>query len=424
MKSPIQPLLLTGQPATALVFLALVGCAPQDAEVSGRWFAWLAANSSASVAEDALPDLADTATIFECKRGWDSRTEDWEDGYIGPRQDDDPTDPRYWGGDCDPSDDDCMAEKKRDHAEGETPNMKEECDAVDAMEGYTFLQDDGYYALTGELDPWRTEALLNGEGDLQLTVHHRLGDNQDFRYAFSINPNFNPVTCTTDENGEPTIEYVDGADWLTEWSADEDGYTIYYLNAGLAQQNPADNDIYWFLTSDWSSGYGRTKFASEEGASDPGYTEEALDVSQREDPEAAAQDYLDAALDFTATSDAWALEMNEVAGATVNGTSYFTHKVEDNTWREVDSSDNGLDGWMELHASWVRIKNGSTIEKGGSVEGDYQIYFLGSESGSVFLVSGSFKIDKLREDHWAYPVLEDDKREENGTPYCGGAAMP
>ena len=33
-------------------------------------------------------------------------------------------------------------------------------------------------------------------------------------------------------------------------------------------------------------------------------------------------------------------------------------------------------------------------------------------------------IDKLREDPWAYADLEDEKREENATDFCGGASQP
>ena len=125
--------------------------------------------------------------------------------------------------------------------------------------------------MSGQLEPWRTEAMLNGEGDVQLTTHHRLGNGEDFRFTFSIKPNFAPIECLSDDDGNAYVAYVDGSSWLEKWSEDEDGYDIYYLNAGGAQQNPADEDVYWFATSDWTAGYAHAKFAAEEFNSDPGY---------------------------------------------------------------------------------------------------------------------------------------------------------
>jgi len=415
----------------ALLPLLLIGCAPQDAEVTGSWFTWLAANSSGSVAEDAIKDIETKATIFECRRGWDANEGEngnWEPGYIGPRQDDDPTDERFVGGDCDPDDSECTAVQDA---------MDEECEVIDALEYYYFLQDDGYYGLSGQLEPWRTEAMLNGEGDVQLTTHHRLGNGEDFRFTFSIKPNFAPIECLSDDDGNAYVAYVDGSSWLEKWSEDEDGYDIYYLNAGGAQQNPADEDVYWFATSDWTAGYAHAKFAAEEFNSDPGYYQDGnrllFDLGEtqysREDAEAdggqeAIQELLQPAYDeMVANSDNWAAEIWDVAGAKINGEQGFFHKIETNDWREIDLSDSGYDGWIEMHPSWVRVKSGTKFEKGATIEGDYQIYFIGSESGSQVMVSGTFKIEDLREDPWAYPVLEDEKREESGTAFCGGATV-
>lgn len=399
----------------------LVGCAPQDAEVSGNWFSWLAASSSATVAEEGIEDIRNKSTIFECKRGWDADEETWEEGYIGPTQDDDPTDERFVGGDCDPDDSECTAVEA---------DLQAECDEIDSLEYYTFLQDDGYYGLSGSFEPWRTEAMLNGEGDLQLTVHHRLGNGQDFRFAFAIKPNFAPVVCTTDEAGNAVIEYVDGASWLDEWSEDEEGYDIYYLNAGGAQQNPANADDYWFLPTDWNAGAATAKFAAEEFLNDPGFYQDVnsylSDLGEpnydRYEPD---ESLLEPAYEaFPVQSDTWAEEIWGVAGAKVGEEPAFSHKVELNDWRPIDTSDAGFDGWMELHPSWVRVKSGARFEKGESISGDYQIFLVGFESSSQLLVTGTFEIPKLREDPWAYSFLEDDKREENGTPFCGGASYP
>jgi hypothetical protein len=49
--------------------------------------------------------------------------------------------------------------------------------------------------------------------------------------------------------------------------------------------------------------------------------------------------------------------------------------------------------------------------------------YTASESNSQLLVSGSFTIEDLKEDPWSYPIMEDYKRAENGTDFCGGAAL-
>ena len=98
-------------------------------------------------------------------------------------------------------------------------------------------------------------------------------------------------------------------------------------------------------------------------------------------------------------------------------------KIEDNLWRPINSTNNGLDGWLEMHSSWVRIKDGATFEVGSSVEGDFQIAYQALESNSRIVVKGSFAIEALKEDPWAYPILEEDKRAENGTEFCGGTEL-
>ena len=78
---------------------------------------------------------------------------------------------------------------------------------------------------------------------------------------------------------------------------------------------------------------------------------------------------------------------------------------------------------MEVHSSWVRLDAGQTIAEGERVKGDFQILFEGDEGGSRVLVNGEFDIEALREDRWGYEILEDAKRKENGTEFCGGATL-
>lgn len=414
------------------ILALLTGCAPQDAEVTAHWFTWLAANSSPTVAEGKLDDtFASQATAIECSgRGWDADEDQFDVGYIGPGSILAAAS-EYLGGDCDPEDSGC-----------DSSALAEQCSPINELQYFTFIQEDGYYALSGAVEPYRTEAYINSENDFQLTVHHALDNREDFRFHFTIAPDFAPVDCVEEASGSPVIEYVDGAPWVDEWSADEDGYRIFYVNAGSYQLNPSDTDDYWFLTTDWNSGYGSAKFAAEEFASIPGSygdydhielyengtypplmanTSHFLGVDDREKPDMAQYAaYADA---LATQADTWAVEMSETLGATQDDWS-FTHKTESNDWREIDASNAGIDGWMEMHASWIRVKGNPSFELGTAVEGDFQLLYQGLESGSRLIVKGTFKVDSLREDPWAYPFLEDEKREENKTPFCGGTAMP
>ncbi len=422
----------------ALLIISLLGCAPQDATVEGQWYTWLAANTSAAVIGDELPGVDESATIYECSgRGWDEGNQDFQDGYVGPRTEEDfaevinNANDRYIGGDCPRN----SAGSYEPWCEGAVDEMEAECNELrGGLDYHTFLNEDGYYALKGDVAAWRSEAMLNGEGDLQLTIHHDLGAGADFRFAFAIDPDFSPVICTSDDAGNPVIEYVDGASWLSQWSANDEGYTVYYLNAGAHQvDQSASGNAFWYLPTDWLAGFGYAKFAGDEFTANPasyGQFDEngdgdsflVFNDEQRADPDMG--DYADAAADLREEALAWEKEITELAGANDGSTGAFYHRIEDNMWRPVDSSKAGLDGWMELQSSWVRVANSSNIEEGGTVEGDYQILFSGFDSNSRLLVTGTFLIEDLKLDPWAYPVLEDELREEYDNPYCGGAEMP
>jgi hypothetical protein len=71
----------------------------------------------------------------------------------------------------------------------------------------------------------------------------------------------------------------------------------------------------------------------------------------------------------------------------------------------------------------AHIKDGADLEVGGSAEGDFQIFYYGAEAGTHMVLHGTFKIDKIKGDPWAYSDLETEQREENGTEYCGGATV-
>jgi hypothetical protein len=476
-----------------LLFAALTGCAPNDADVSGDWFVWLAAGSSTTIDREAL-DIS-KATHFECKNKWDAKLCAFEPAYAGPTSGGyDPND-NYIGGDCkrlndagneDPGDGICDGDYTEDCNQEDMDGFAAECAELEALNKNSWIVEDGFYGLSGEMDPWRSEALINSEGDLQLTVHVELeeadgADAQDFRFHFSIDPNFAPDVCLENEDGDTVREFQDGSNWIHEWSEDEDGNQIFYLNAGAFQIDPNDAENSWYLSDDMVSGYGFSKYAEEEFSSEPtayGHYNPAdssglkwgsdalgfgdltggfLGVSSvghaGEVSEAGNFGYVDWYEQYTANFDqlcstvlgaacenydddgviSWQEEMTTVLGAVTDsntnglldeGEARFEHKIETNMWRPIDGTVSGLDGWMEVHSSWIRLQTGQTVAPGEKVKGDYQIFYSGQESGSRLLVRGEFEITELDMDRWGYDLLEDVKREENGTPYCGGAEAP
>jgi hypothetical protein len=485
---------------TFLIFAALTGCAPDDANINGDWFVWLAANSSPTVAEDELS--LDGASIFECSgRGWDAERCMFDPGYIGPTVGGFSDEDEFIGGACarmnaegnfNIADGACDGEYADSCTEEDVTSFAEECEQLHGLAYNRWIVEDGYYGLSGQLESWRSEALINSEGDLQLTVHIDLGNDQDFRFHFSIDPNFAPDECLEknedDEDGAPTVyrAFQDGSNWVQEWSEDEEGNQIFYLNAGAFQVDPNDSDNSWYFSDDMVSGYGASKFAAGEFNSRAGdyghydldgtgllWGQDALSgsdlfggflgvSSQGHSGELGLtvdpNDYVDwreqylANLDqlchtvkgaaCEATNDeplvegeilSWEDEMVTVLGAVNDlnndgildeGEARFEHKIESNMWRPIDGTVSGVDGWMEVHSSWVRLQTGQVVAPGENVKGDYQILYEGTEAGSRLLIRGEFEITNLEMDEWGYDRLEDVKREENGTPYCGGADAP
>jgi hypothetical protein len=299
----------------------------------------------------------------------------------------------------------------------------EDCEPIKAATGRSsFLDQDGYYALKGTLEPWRTEAILTGEGELQLAFHQNI-EGEDWQMIWTIDPDFKPETCVSTEDGEAESVPVHGLSWVEQWSLDEDGYDIYYINAG-AFHSPDRGSTLWYYPSDWVPGSAYAKFIGEEFLNvqplvrnsieeiDPELAYEDADGSGFPDEQEA---FVDEELNRVNTD---AAEWVELAGAT-QGDWVMEVKMEDNIWRPLDTLQGGLDGWTERNYSWVRIKSGSAIKEGGKVEGDFQITMSGLESNSQMVVRGEFTIAELRVDKWAYPVLEDELRaSEIGQAYC------
>ncbi|MCP4806822.1 MAG: hypothetical protein GY913_02305 [Proteobacteria bacterium] len=215
------------------------------------------------------------------------------------------------------------------------------------------------------------------------------------------------------EAGDPIAVELDQANVLDKWSEDEDGATIYYLNAGANQQNPVkpDDPEYWYLPQEWFSGYAHSKFAAEEFdifAPDFEYLWQDSQDPDADAYEAAVQEVRDAAF-------GWQAEPHVFNGSDWDG---YEIKVEGNEWRVVDQVEAGLDNWAEVHHNFVRINDGSNLEVGGKATGDFQLFMSGYEAGSYMIVRGTFEVPEIQEEKWGYDSLEDDLREQNNTPVC------
>ena len=138
-----------------------------------------------------------------------------------------------------------------------------------------------WHVVHEELEPWRGEAIITAEGDLQIGFHHRLPGGSDFRFALLVDPNFAPHRCNA-QTGES--EPVDG-DWVDNWTEDlrtladgpipphfavledqVDTGRLWYLNARSYQFNPDDlegGDL-WFLPEQYEAGYAAGQFSEED----------------------------------------------------------------------------------------------------------------------------------------------------------------
>ncbi len=184
------------------LLMLLVSCNPHDLTVTdASYYVWLADNSSSSL-EDGSVAKADL-TLLDC--GPDAEADE-EGNYPG----------------C---------------PEGMSPNDYN-------PEYFSWLAGDKYYLDQGGLDPWRAEALLTNEGDFQITLHHEIGK-EDFRFAFVIDPNFEPSVCiqegqscyTTDDPANPADS--DGDGWADYYDPDclynswEVGFASNECNNGI-----------------------------------------------------------------------------------------------------------------------------------------------------------------------------------------------
>lgn len=323
----------------------------------------------------------------------------------------------------------------------------------------------GYHVVTEALEPWRGEALITSEGDLQIAFHQRVPGGQDFRFVFSVDPDFAPVTCETDAPGEPFQHVLkDGHDWVDEWStelaaieaqADDLGTAfdvfeglwdgrLYFLNAYGYQLNPANTLEYWSLPNYWNSGAAQGKFV-EEGFyhRTPRYGEpyvyNLIDQSSTAQPSADEIWWCDMEDGSDPTENPCLTNQDEYVrgvastirdelnlmmtpeGAEAPEYDYMP-LVHSNFWRGPDGRPPGFDGWSELHYNYVVFDKSSVLEAGGQAEGAFALVFDAGESSSRFFVKGRFVIDRIKKDKWTTPDLQHEKLVENNVQLCDAAS--
>lgn len=362
-------------PTLLMVLAALTGCTPESATVTGgQYTAFLAANTSQTLYQDRLDFSAAADT---------------------------------WSIDC---------------GDFGLPDALAICDdPLWGPEHETWLERDGYRVVQEDLDPWRGEAVVTSEGDLQIGFHQRLPGGEDFRFAVVVNPTFQPTECVSLPDGGVEAQPLDG-DWIANWSEGQNG-TMFYLNAGAYQFNPSNTEQLWVLPEEWRAGYTTAKFAAEQFIGRRVRFGVPESYSSYELEEAA----FPSASDLFYTSDAGQLAAQT---ARVQGVADEVEAelalvgvdanlgVHGNEWRVPDQRAEGLDGWGELHYNWIKFDNGSDLSVGGSATGEFFLTFDGQESQSRVFVSGQFEVKRFHRDHWVTDDVTAVKLAENGTTLC------
>jgi len=412
-----------------LPLFAAVGCVPQNASLSsGSFIAFLADGSSPSLAIGSV----------------DPTNEEWQHSYnIDCREFDSAQDRnqnrledpiRICGNDVWPPDHELWAER------------------------------DAFRVLAGDLDTYRGEAIVTSEGDVQLAFHQRLPDGEDFRFVFSIDPDFQPTECVDDGEGGVVREPLDG-DWLEQWSAEISEYDddtlppglehlrgltdgdLYFINSRSYQFNPDDLEDRWFLPNQWLSGSARGQFADEllneraERWGEPQWYETFENAPPTFDPNQSLQlgylwqcewnperdedqsDYLECIEELReellVTEEETAAEIERFASPTRGEGPIFTMRpiTHLNDWREIDEFNAGLEGWGSINYSYVVFDRNSTLEVGGTASGAFQLVLEGIGATRV-MIKGRFEADPIRSDRWGAEDLFAVKAEENGVELC------
>lgn len=324
----------------------------------------------------------------------------------------------------------------------------------------TWMAQSPWWVVHEELKPWRGEAIITSEGDLQIGFHHRLPGGGDFRFAFVVDPDFAPKQCNIDTG---KAEPRDG-DWVTEWTEDfvkqadgvkglehmmsyADGGSVFYLTADGFQFNPAETQDYWFMPEQWESGFVQGKFVEETFQSrTPRWgTNEAYEYFEVYDPSegygaAIGMDELyycqldegesardnpcvQGKLDFLDEVTA-SIQRDLSAALTPEGADKvdWSPMVHANLWRPSDGTPAGFDGWQELHYNMIAFdqtpEQMAGLQAGDSFKGAFTLVLDGIDSNSRFLLRGEFEVPRLRDDRWTTEDIRARKLEENGNTLC------
>ncbi|MCB9686109.1 MAG: hypothetical protein H6735_13800 [Alphaproteobacteria bacterium] len=407
----------------SLVLLLAAACAPQNAEItSGSYIAFLADDNSLTLAKERI-DPTDFGTAYNV--------------------------------DC------------RDFASDEEEAALRLDNPLDICGGAKWPPEyeewgiqSGYHVFTEPLEPWRGEALITGEGDLQIAFHQHI-QGQDLRVIMTVDPDFGPVSCENTSDGFIHVR-KDRGDWVSEWStelADLEGQAdqlgaavdvldglwdgkLFFLNSLGYQLNPESTDQFWSLPTYWSAGAAQGKFSEEPFQhrvaryAEP-WVYNLLDLTTSTTVPATAQDmfYCDLNEGDDPTTSACMTSMDEhihdVAKGmrrelnlmmTLDGQEEPVYDMipiaHTNFWRPVDGRPPGFDGWGEIHYNYVVFSKDSDLTAGGHASGAFVLVFDAVESSSRFFVKGTFEIPRIKKDKWVTPNLELEKLQENGVELC------
>jgi hypothetical protein len=420
--------------APVALSLALAACAPQSAILTeGEYTAFIASTNSISLLKDTVdpadyPDAGGTTFNVDCRE----------------------------------------FESKEDRESLELPDALDICGQAQWPPEYeTWATQNGYYVVQESMEPWRGQAIITGEGDIQIAFHQRLPGGADFRFILAVDPDFGPVTCKND-GGDYAHVRRDG-DWVAEWSKElsniadlpddlqakyphlqglEDG-SLYFLNADGYQFDPkaaVNTDTIWSLPREWLAGAAQGKFSEENlfhraprygepevynfvATASETYATGAADdmffceLAEGEDP---AENPCIAELDTHLTDilDGTAKELDRMTtptGADEPVLNYLPIRHLNN-WRPADGLAPGFDGWGELNYSYVAFSKNSVLEVGGSAEGAFAVVLEAVDSQTKVFVQGKFEIPKIRRDKWTALDLEKESLENSGNQLCEAAS--
>jgi hypothetical protein len=420
----------------AVIFAA--ACVPQNATITeGSYVAMLAESNSQSLVKRAVdPEHKDFTTKFIM--------------------------------DCRTLDDDLEALRLADR-------IPMDCDQLNENEYW--MMRNAYYGVGQDLDPWRGEALITSEGDLQLGFHQRIPGGEDFRFSLVVDPTFQPTKCVAEGDGVATEE-IDG-DWIDNWSADmgklralmetdesaaaayahmeeflDDG-RMYYLNSGGYQFNPLATGSYWFFPEHFQAGFAAGKFAEELFATrgprygetyiydlDPDgiYSQEPpasdlwyCDMGEGADPETAPCTSVNsgfathaemvAAVNEDANAIQTELQRMRATDDTADTDAFvqFRPIVDENVWRVPDGYASGFDGWAGLQYNWVVFSGDSDLSVGGNARGAFSMLVQAIESETVIFVQGKFELENIKAERWANDDVRQDKLDAAGVELCIGS---